>query len=197
MAPACRAGPFATLAGAAPASSPMLSQSSSKASFVSAASDLSECSPPSAGPSRARVLLLHSSTCSTKTVEGHQRRLRDLLHAKRVPFEEIDGSDATFRAARDVLWKSSGKRALYPQLFILRPGAAEVGASNGAGEGGFEGLADAADRIEFVGAWEPIDGGAEGLEAMCEADDIPAELLDANPSIRTFNRYFADLVSHP
>ena len=69
----------------------------------------------------------------------------------------MDGSDAANLEMRNKMFSTSGKRAVYPQCFFE--------------EGG---------ELEFVVDWD-------AMEQLLECEDIPAEVLAANPTIKTFD----------
>ena len=96
--------------------------------------------------------------------EQEQRRARDLLGSKGVFFVEVDGALDENRERRNELFGISGQRGKYPQVFIDREGA-----------------------VEFVGSWDT-------LETLNDMSQIPQEVLDANPDIRTFEHVFADVI---
>ena len=111
----------------------------------------------------AKCIILTTSIPSTPAVEANQNSLRTLLRAKSVGnVEEIDGAQAEFSVKRNELFGVSGKRGLYPQVF----------AETEAGE------------VTFIGDWEAIQG-------FNECSEIPAEILEANPGIVTFEKAFA------
>jgi len=66
------------------------------------------------------IKVLHSSTTSSVMQEKNQRVVMDLLEAKKYKFEKIDGSNKAFKELRTMLWGISGKKAVYPQVFIYR-----------------------------------------------------------------------------
>ena len=101
---------------------------------------------------------------STAAQEGNTRRCRDLLTARNVKFEELDGNDTELKEKRNEFFTISGVRGQYPQLFKLPV------------DGG---------TPVFVGVWEKI-------ESLNECDDIPPEVLEANPSIETLTKVLSD-----
>ena len=104
---------------------------------------------------------------STAAQEGNTRRARDLLTARNVKFEELDGNDIELKDKRNAFFAVSGIRGQYPQLFKI-PVDGESGGT-----------------AVFVGDWEKI-------ESLNECDDIPTEVLSANPSIVTLAMTLAD-----
>ena len=111
----------------------------------------------------AKCVILTTSIPSTPAVEANQNSLRTLLRAKSVgSIEEIDGAQAEFSARRNELFGISGKRGVYPQVFAVTE----------------------AGETTFIGDWEAIEG-------FNECSDLPAEILEGNPSIVTFEKAFA------
>mmetsp|Transcript_22216 Transcript_22216/g.52264 ORF Transcript_22216/g.52264 Transcript_22216/m.52264 type:complete len:105 (-) Transcript_22216:40-354(-) len=64
------------------------------------------------------ALVLTTSVSSSMEVPAKQRRLLDLFTAKGVRYKEMDCSLEENREERSRLWGISGKRAVYPQVFI-------------------------------------------------------------------------------
>lgn len=62
--------------------------------------------------------MLITSVSGDIAVPTNQRRLADLLTAKGVRYKEMDCSLEENREERNRLWGISGKRAVYPQVFI-------------------------------------------------------------------------------
>lgn len=108
--------------------------------------------------------MLYSSCCMDPTQEQDQRRCRDLMEGKGVPYQQVDGSDGTTRDLRNTLWTVSGHRGKYPQVFIERDG-----------------------EHEFVGLWSDV-------ESLNECEALPPDILEANPEIKTFKAVFGELV---
>lgn len=103
-------------------------------------------------------VFLYSSLASDQIQVVNSRRLEDSLIGRKVQFDKVDGSLAENKEVRDALFASSGQRGKYPQCFL----------KNEAGE------------YEFVGLWDEV-------EALLECDTLPAEVLAANPQIKTFD----------
>ena len=93
--------------------------------------------------------------------EINQRRAEDILNGNELVVEKIDGVIEENKPLRDVLFGISKQRGKYPQIFIKK----------------------GADDYEFVGLFED-------LESISESSTIPAEILAANPGIRTMNSVF-------
>lgn len=108
-------------------------------------------------------VFLHSSLSTDQIQIVNSRRLEDTLIAKNIVFTKIDGSEAEHKEFRDILFGVSKQRGKYPQCFL-----------------------EADDKTyEFIGLWDEI-------ESLIECEDIPAEILQQNPNIKTFSSVFAD-----
>lgn len=103
------------------------------------------------------AVLLYSSLATDQIQVVNSRRLEDVLKGNKVQFEKVDGSYPDNKDLRDILFGVSGQRGKYPQCF----------------------LKDESGSYTFVGLWEEV-------ESLIECDTIPAEVLAANPQIKTF-----------
>lgn len=75
-------------------------------------------------PEGSRLLLLISSMSGSLEVKTRQSRVRGILDASFLPREQVeilDGSDPAVKQRRLQLFILSGKRAQYPQLFLVTP----------------------------------------------------------------------------
>lgn len=126
-----------------------------------------------------------------------QRRVRDLLNAKNIDFEELDGADQNFLEERNALFALSKQRGKYPQVFIV----------------------DEDGKKTFVGLWEQMEVSLKGRsrllpvnhslcvmlttrswvgacllawQSLNECCNIPASILEENPQIETFDKVFKD-----
>ena len=136
--------------------------------------------PPAKAPDAAVVAAVAAYTDSAGTVSGDraivlmttsgdQRALRmvaDALGRAKVQVEQLDGSAPDNKARRDALWAISGKRAVYPQVFV------QVG-----------------ERPAIF-----VSAGADDFEDLLEAGAMDKEILDANPGIPTLERALAPLM---
>lgn len=109
-------------------------------------------------------ILLFSSVSTDQLTPIATRRMEQTLTANRIEFEQVDGASADKLELRNKLFAVSSIRGKYPQLFIVQ--------ENG--------------DHKFVGQWDEV-------ESLVESDDIPAEVLDANPQIGTFKKVFANV----
>jgi hypothetical protein len=108
------------------------------------------------------IVVLITSVCFNPGTEKLQRALNTILISRGVSYREIDGSIDTNKECRTKMWETSGKRAVYPQVFTHQ----------GAGE------------LSFI-------GDCEMVQDLVESDDIPADILAANPGINTFTKIFS------
>ena len=97
---------------------------------------------------------------STSVVEGAQTFLRNIFRGKKIPVAEVDGLKPENKETRSELFACSGLRGQYPQVFIRSGGA-----------------------LSFVGDFEK-------LQSLNDCEDLPADVLAANPSIETFGAVF-------
>ena len=109
-----------------------------------------------------KVLLLVTSLTGNPIQEATQRNIRTAFQAKKIVFDELDAMLPENRDRRNELFEKSGLKGKFPQVFII----------SNAG-------------LEFVG-----DG--EKLNELLELDDLPAEVVDANPDIMNFTKTFAN-----
>ncbi len=106
-----------------------------------------------------KCTFLYSSLATDQIQIVNSRRLEDTLSANKIDFIKIDGSLTEHKEVRDKLFSVSGQRGKYPQCF----------------------LQDTDGNYRFLGLWEQ-------MEEMIECDTIPAEVLEANPTIQTFKK---------
>jgi hypothetical protein len=95
---------------------------------------------------------------SISTESTNTRRLQDVLDTKKISSESIDGALPENKEIRDTLFNLSQQRGKYPQLFIRYD-----------------------ETHEFVGLWDEV-------ESLLDCDSLPTEVLEGNPSIRTFSK---------
>lgn len=98
--------------------------------------------------------------------EINQRRAEDILIGNDLIIEKIDGVIEDNRSLRDALFEISKQRGKYPQVFITK----------------------GTDNYEFIGLFDD-------LESISESSTIPAEILAANPGIRTMSSVFGECKS--
>lgn len=103
-------------------------------------------------------MFLYSSLATDQIQIVNSRRLEDVLIGKKMVFDRVDGSQTEQKDIRDELFKVSGLRGKYPQLFIK-------------GEAGYR----------FIGLWEEV-------ESLVDCDALPADILASNPTINTFSK---------
>lgn len=109
-----------------------------------------------------RMLILTSSMSMSREIAQQQERAVTLLRAKGIEFETLDGALAVNKTRRNELFALSGLRAHYPQFFLVHEGNDEK-------------------SLTFFADWET-------LEAINDASKMPEHILDANPSILTWDR---------
>ncbi len=84
--------------------------------------------------------------------------------AKGVAFDEVDGYLPENLERRSQLFGISGLKGKYPQAFIVDISTGE-------------------ELITFI-------GDSEKMDELLECDDLPEEVLAANPDIPNFNKVF-------
>eukprot|EP01038_Epipyxis_sp_PR26KG_P012135 gene12135-16246_t len=112
----------------------------------------------------SKAVYLFSSISTDQIQAVNSRRLEDVLLGKQIEFLVVDGADPSVKELRDKLFAVSTIRGKYPQCFIEE--------SDG--------------NFKFVGLWEDI-------ESLLDCDQLPAEVLEANPQINTFSKVFAEV----
>ena len=106
-----------------------------------------------------RAVILVSGLASDQIQIVNQRRLEDLVQGKQLAFDRIDGALSENKEIRDKLFGISGQRGKYPQCFILDTASGDY---------------------RFIGLWEAI-------ESLVDCDALPADVLEANPTIPRFS----------
>lgn len=125
-----------------------------------AAATAVESSCPDSREEADQVLVLVTGMPSSTVCEAHQSMIRTILQGRRVEHREVDGVDMANRDKRNMLFGVSGKRGVYPQVFIQEAGS-----------------------ITFVGDFEE-------MQSLNDADTLPDDLLRDNPGIPTLARVF-------
>jgi hypothetical protein len=113
---------------------------------------------------KSHILMLATNMGMNRTQVQNQQRATMMLKALGITFETIDGSDPGNKDVRNELFKLSDMRGAYPQFFVV----CEDGESG-------------APRTSFLGDWETIEG-------INDSSSLPAEILDANPTLLTWER---------
>jgi len=109
-----------------------------------------------------QVLVLISGMPSTSIVEGNQNTTRQIFSGKGITaVRYIDGVDPANKEERGTLFEISGKRGVYPQVFIKDPDG----------------------TVKFVADFEE-------LQSLNDTDSLPPDILEANPQIPSFSRVF-------
>ena len=105
------------------------------------------------------LLLLMSSIALSRGTLQQQERAATLLTANKIPFTALDGADPQVKGRRNELFEQSGMNK-YPQFFVVR-------------------WVD--KNTSFLGTWENI-------EEINDASQLPSDILQANPSIVTWEK---------
>lgn len=95
---------------------------------------------------------------------SQQNQSLNLLNARRVLYETIDGADPMQTQLRNKLFQISGIRGQYPQWFLV----------------------DDDENVSYVGDWETV-------SEINDNDEIPPEILESHPDIVTWNKLFGDI----
>ena len=112
--------------------------------------------------SRGYILMLATNMGMNRTQVQNQQRATMMLNALSIPFESIDGSDPENKELRNELFQLSDMRGVYPQFFVVVDD-------------------DGVPKTTFLGDWETIEG-------INDSSSLPAEILDANPTLLTWER---------
>ncbi len=110
-----------------------------------------------------KVVVLYSSVPGNALVEVSQRNVLTALRAKHVKFDEVDGVQPENKDIRTELFMKSGIKGKYPQIFIKTE-----------------------SEYQFI-------GDVERFNELLECEQLPREILDANPNIATFSKVFSDV----
>jgi len=135
---------------------------------------------------RRLLLVLVSSSTPDRTQESDRRRLLSLLEAAGIGHEVVDGSDPNMKGRRDELFRISGLRARYPQVFLLPrhregEGEAEANASTDA---------DASDAATYLGGYreiEEINDASSSSSSILSHPASTAELRSKMTMIATWD----------
>jgi len=111
-----------------------------------------------------RIILLISNGISERKQAYHQNLSLNLLNARRMLYETVDGADPTQTVRRNKLFNISGIRGMYPQWF----------------------LANGDDDIIYIGDWPKI-------SEINDNDDIPAELRSSISGLVTWDMLFSEV----
>lgn len=120
--------------------------------------------------SEKKVLVLISVGVFDRVQADNQTKTLNLLQAKLIPFETVNGMDPNQRERRNALFQISGIRANYPQLFFVLP----------------------SNETIYFGNFEKL----EGLNEMTSLpEDVIANALRHNPDLETWDSTFGSVVS--
>jgi hypothetical protein len=141
-------------------------EETTKSPAVSPESDKPSVERDSANMSEPKKLIvLISNGVSNRIQAANQSRALTLLQAKGTPFLTVDGMDPEQKEKRNELFGISQIRGNYPQFFLEHK----------------DGL------TTYVGDWEYIEG-------LNDSSSLPAETLEDNPEIMTWERVFDNIV---
>ena len=122
-----------------------------------------EAPPTTDGDFKGHILMMVTNMGMNRTQVQNQQRAAMLMNALHIPYETIDGSDPANKNVRNELFKLSDMRGIYPQFFVV------------------SGKGDEPPQTTFLGDWETIEG-------INDSSSLPAELLEANPTLLTWDR---------
>jgi len=108
---------------------------------------------------RKRMLVLCSSQSLKREVSTTQDRMYTILRSKKIDFDTIDGADPCCRERRNELFALSGKRGVYPQLFITDE-----------------------EKIAYWGEWERLMEANESGTLLEEVSRPGVALLPSEPT---------------
>jgi hypothetical protein len=120
------------------------------------------CEPPEES-NKSYILMLATNMGMNRTQVQNQQRATMMFNALSIPFETIDGSDPSNKDLRNELFNLSEMRGAYPQFFVVSED--EHGTP----------------QTSFLGDWETIEG-------INDSSSLPAEILQANPTLTTWDR---------
>jgi hypothetical protein len=106
------------------------------------------------------ILLVTAMPVNT-IVEGEHESIKNILTGHGINWVEVDGSDMAQRERRNQLFGISGKKGLYPQVFIKEAGGS----------------------TKFIGDFQMV-------QDMNECSQLPAETIAANPEMPVFEKSF-------
>jgi hypothetical protein len=113
---------------------------------------------PSKVTPKGHILMLETKLGMNRTQVQNQQRATMLFNARHIPYETIDGSDPANKEIRNELFKLSEMRGVYPQFFVV-----------------------SGETTTFLGDWETV-------ENINDATSLGSELLEANPTLLTWDR---------
>lgn len=108
-------------------------------------------------------MLLVSNVSLNRAVTQNQEKARTLLNSLRIDYFEIDGSDPKNKKIRNELFEISGQPVLYPQFFLV----------------------EHVRETKFLGDFDEV-------EAINDASSLSTEVLEANPSLLTWERVLSE-----
>lgn len=114
--------------------------------------------------SKSHILMLVTNMGMNRTQVQNQQRATMMLNALNITYETVDGSDPSKKKIRNELFTISDTRGAYPQFFVVTDHGD-----------------DSELQISFLGDFETIEG-------INDSSSLPKEILDANPTLLTWDR---------
>jgi hypothetical protein len=114
---------------------------------------------------KSHILMLITNMGMNRTQVQNQQRATMMLNALGLTYETVDGSDPDNKEIRNELFRISDTRGSYPQFFVMTEGGDNA----------------TAPQISFLGDFEIIEG-------INDSSGLPLEILEANPTLLTWNR---------
>jgi hypothetical protein len=113
---------------------------------------------------KSHILMLVTNMGMNRTQVQNQQRATMMLNALNISYDTLDGSDPDNKDIRNELFKLSDMRGMYPQFFIVT-----------------ENINNEDVETKFLGDFETIEG-------INDSSSLPMEILDANPTLLTWDR---------
>jgi hypothetical protein len=120
-------------------------------------------SPEVEASAKGRILMMVTNLGMNRTQVQNQQRATMLMNALSIPYDTLDGSDPKNKDVRNALFVLSDMRGIYPQFFVVSEGD------------------DGEVQTTFLGDWETIEG-------INDSSSLPGEILEANPTLLTWDR---------
>ena len=128
------------------------------------AAEKSESNTAAMKTSKSHILMLVTNMGMNRTQVQNQQRATMMLNALNIMYETVDGSDPSNKEIRNELFRISDTRGAYPQFFVVTDHGD-----------------DSEQQISFLGDFEIIEG-------INDSSSLPKEILDANPTLLTWDR---------
>jgi hypothetical protein len=125
--------------------------------------------PRNNGNTDATFILVLCSTLGSQHRTREQRALM-WLDSLGILYQRVDGSDPENKQQRNQLFEISRLRGEYPQFFVVTNSGHDATATN-----------FTSHNTKFLGDYDTVEG-------IHDASSLPAEILEANPNIITWDR---------